>query len=366
MVMSHCQSPLDLFKFASTCKALQKIYKNLEQLRSAKKNIFRGGIASNLRNRFGAVACPDYCYSVARYRRLRHEFDGLSLAKIEKVIRARFLDATVPHERSAKDLFHIPRALDDAEVLVNAFVAEAWKNVDAFKALGYLRPGYEAKIIVLTPSEKARFLKSVFQYQHYCHMFFYKDEILFSMNTLLRRQFFKVQHGDLTEVLRFHSIVAFISTFYRGIVDTMRCTPVSEIRALGSKETVEYFLSSSFIEIIRFVHYLLCNGMRMFAKVCTRDPYSRTKFLLKEFYKIKITRHPAITVSGFDVADQGTHGEKTWTPWPYTEEVLKSEFDPALRSAIMFWDRERLENVEKAAAPKTLEGDEKTEPQTPS
>jgi hypothetical protein len=354
-IMSNCPSPVDLIKFTLTCKALRNIYESSHGSHS-KQDLILFDAMSNLIDRFiGPV--PGHCIAVTRYRKERHELGELSPRNVERHLKNGFLglwavDTNIDERWLMSDLCRISGVLEDAEVVVKELSTNAWWGRGLSGLPGVPSQHYKkTETLVLSRSEKARFLNSVFQYDDYCNMFFYEDNVLFNMNTPIRQRFFnKPGNNGKGDIIRFYSVVMFIYNYYRLVVETMTGGWIPETSTIGKDEERKYFRTAGCQEILRFVHYLVCQGIRLFVKVHAMDWNNRMELLLAKFYSLRDTHHPAISVHGIDFTGEGTHGDQTWTPWAHAREFIVPRYEPFLRSAYYFWDRERFSGEVTEAA----------------
>ncbi|EKJ76941.1 hypothetical protein NXS19_010899 [Fusarium pseudograminearum] len=264
------------------------LYKELDSLQLTKNQIYHR-VGMILQHRFGRYP-SGYCYAAAQYWMMRPDINNneLSYVQIERTIRQQFLRFPIPHRIPGvyARMQYFPevfRVLDDAEAVMEAYSTEAWRNTRAFQELGYLRPRDESQAIVLTMEEKTRFLDSVLQYEYYCHMFFYRDEILFNLNSLLRLESLRNDNGhyfNADDYIRFYSIVEFISAFYRDIFFTLKHY-ISSNPSTNEDHLVRHFRTAGNAEDTRFLQILLCQGTRLFVKVHAMDSDERTQLLLE-------------------------------------------------------------------------------------
>ncbi|KAG8670542.1 hypothetical protein FPOAC2_09905 [Fusarium poae] len=138
-IVEHCQSPLDYFRFAATCRTLRLIVgSSIRLLHREKRYEVYNGIVSSLRHRFGAVF-PHCCYSVMRYRKLgkriweeiEQDSDLLPLWRLERFNRDQFLETPIPEGNwgkrlSAPDFYLMSRILDQAEIVVKELSTKAF------------------------------------------------------------------------------------------------------------------------------------------------------------------------------------------------------------------------------------------------
>ncbi|KAG8361081.1 hypothetical protein FVEN_g972 [Fusarium venenatum] len=374
MIIKQSQGPLEYLNFASTCKTLLEITSRcLPGLSLDKSTEAYNNIILNLRHRFGTdfLSC---CYAVMRYRKLwrnmvlRKNTDSLDteswrnsdlipLRKVQNFNKEQFLEPPVLVPEACwggkllrQDYYLMSTVLHQAEIVVKELSKTAFQNTAAFENLGYRHHDYDESspvVVVLTQDERSRFLNAVLQYEYYCCLFFYKGNVVFENETKRHEGFFDNRnYSGLSEILGFYSVVMCVYTFYYDLIQTMRYTAFNNTTV----EKVMYFRLADWTKVLRFVHFLLCQGIHLFAKVYVMDSHRRMEFLLGEFFEHKDNKiYPVIDVWGRD-SNGDTHGETIWTPWAYSDKVLGPTERLFLRSAFALWDSERLDKMKSTVA----------------
>ncbi|KAL6914823.1 hypothetical protein FSST1_012583 [Fusarium sambucinum] len=399
MIIKQSQGPLEYLNFALACKTLlQATSRCLPGLSAEKSKDVYNDIILNLRNRFGTdfLSC---CYAVMRYRKLWRNMvlrkitgtretelrdsescddnesrdtqswdytdsldteswgniDLIPILKVQNFIKKHFLEHPVPEacwgrKLVRQDYFLMSTVLNQAEIVVKELSTTAFQNKAALEKLGYQHRDYDESspvVVVLTQDEKSRFLNAVLQYDYYCSLFFYKGDVVFQNEIKRHQRFFDNRdYSRLAQIVGFYSVVMCVYTFYRHLLTTMRCTMYNNT----TDEKVMYFRLADRTKVLRFLHYLVRQGIRPFAKVYVMDLHRKMEFLLGEFFEYEDNKtYPAIDVLGSDF-NVDAHGENIWTPWAYCEKVSGNTERLFLQSAFALWDSKRLDKMKPTVA----------------
>lgn len=271
--------------------------------------------------------------------------------------------------------------IEEGEWITEEYSPEAWENMKSHlqndRPWGQPIPRESADIaerIELTDTERQKFLVAACRFESYCQAFFDHQTMLFEEDHDMRRLLF--EEGSVfsvyTNIESFYSILYYIYNVYWvlffSVIDFLRVSPQV---LTDSQETAEAnailaryagqpaeaahpelqlcrFRHRTIMEMHKYIHWLVCQGMGMFAAVRRMSLEDRVEFVLASFFSITVTPHPTVLLlNAIEGHRKGIVGNDKWIPWVYCDIVSYDRPD-GWHCATAFWDEDRISEVLEA------------------
>ncbi|KAH7235600.1 hypothetical protein BKA59DRAFT_444687 [Fusarium tricinctum] len=187
--------------------------------------------------------------------------------------------------------------LVELEWIVESYAPQAWYEMQDSEIR---RP--ETQALVLSDTERRRFIQAAIHFETYCRIFFRHEKILFKRNASVRQAFFNASHKDGIKKGAFYSIAYYIFDQYLTMISNTSAnlsTPILPI-----------------LEMLNFAHFLTSQGIGLIYKLQCMEISAQTEFMLKWFYKVFQSQDPLVLMaSKIDLHRKGTVETRSWQPW---------------------------------------------------
>jgi hypothetical protein len=110
---------------------------------------------------------------------------------------------------------------------------------------------------------------------------------------------------------------------------------------------IRQFKDHTRLEMLKFTHFLLSQGLSMLFNLQCMDISEQTEFALPAFYRVSKNHHPVVLmVNGIDLYRKGTVEERPWQPWKGIEYPSYRSLG-VWKSGEAFWDKGRMYRLER-------------------
>ncbi|PNP76565.1 hypothetical protein FNYG_09984 [Fusarium nygamai] len=323
-IMTFCIEPKDLLALISSSPVfLQPFCQNRRAIVSP--------MIKHMRFRFGGDM-PRSCLMVARLRNMESK-GAAGNTRARRAAAGRAIKAILSISPkgpllhpvySLRHLKFVSDTLDKAESVMSSYAPQAWANINGISELG---PSHTAEELVLSMTERKRFMDSICLYDAYCTAFFSENAISSGDDTALRQSFLE-EDGIPSEIIkRFYSIMDYLRLSYRDWIDMAIGKRHRDILAMRENHSLFPPLEK---HIDPLINHFICSGPGVFRMLQDMRAPERYDILLRLLnrcetnaaYRQKIT------------FEQG-RGDKRM--WPY-REIEASLTMEEVQTAQHFWD----------------------------
>ncbi|KAF4493539.1 hypothetical protein FAGAP_10338 [Fusarium agapanthi] len=311
-IMTFCTGPNDLIALIrSSSVFLQPFFRNRRAIVSQ--------ITQNMRLRFGGDM-PQSCLMAALLRNMKSKCATGNSEALKAAAR-----------RIIKKILFISDTLDTAESVMTGYAHEAWENK--------FGPLHNATNLVLSQSEKKRFMDAICLYDAYCITFFSENAISSDDDTALRQSFLE-EHGIPGEIIkRFYSITFYLHYTYHSWINSAINERYHGISARGKSSSL--FLSPA-KHIGPLVNHLVRSGPSVFRMLRGKAYTGRHDFLLKSLDRCETTQEYFQKITSAE-------GRRDKRIWAYSDIALGiSRLE--VQTANHFWDPVLVESLTPASS----------------
>ncbi|PCD24713.1 hypothetical protein AU210_013829 [Fusarium oxysporum f. sp. radicis-cucumerinum] len=224
---------------------------------------------------------------------------------------------------SLRLLMFISDTLDKAEIVMTSYAHQAWTNKTGVKKLG---PSHTAGDLVLSQTEKKRFIDAICLYDAYCIAFFSENAISSYDDTTLRQSFLEDDGVPGEIIKRFYSITLYLYHFYHYWISIAIMKRHYDLSAKG--EDPSLFLPSK-KHIGQLVNHFVCSGPNVFRMLQDMGAPGRYDFILKLLDRCETDAEYLQKITSSQ-----SRGDKQ--VWAYRETADLNQ--QAVRTAQHFWD----------------------------
>jgi hypothetical protein len=230
------------------------------------------------------------------------------------------------------------------EWIVESHAPQAWYEMQVSEIR---RP--ETQALVLSDTERRRFIQAAINFETYCRMFFRHEKILFKRNASVRQAFFNASHKDGIKKGAFYSIAYYIFDQYLTMISNTSANLSTPILPMSSTQDQSRRKSrwerQTRLEMLNFAHFLTSQGIGQIYKLQCMEISAQTEFMSEWFYKVFQSQDPLVLmVSKIDLHRKGTVETRSWQPWQGIGGESFRTMAP-WRCGAFFWDRERIKSL---------------------
>ncbi|KAF5683591.1 hypothetical protein FDENT_7203 [Fusarium denticulatum] len=247
MIMTFCIEPKDLLALIRSSPVfLQPFCQNRRAIVSR--------IIKHMRFRFGGDM-PRSCLMVARLRNMESK-GAAGSPEVRKATAKKAIEGILGLSPkgpllhpvySLRHLRFISDTLDTAESVMSSYAYQAWANINGARKLG---PSHTAEELVLSKTERKRFMDAIYIYDAYCTAFF-SDNAISSGDDATLRQSLLEEDGILDEVIkRFYSITTYLHHKYYYWIDMAIGKGHRDITYMGDKHSLVPHLEKHIDQLI--------------------------------------------------------------------------------------------------------------------
>ncbi|KAG7410059.1 hypothetical protein Forpe1208_v011622 [Fusarium oxysporum f. sp. rapae] len=322
-VMSFCTEPKDLISLINSSPVfLQPFCRNRRSIVSE--------VIKNMRFRFGGDM-PHGCLMAARLRNMESKgaegspevLKATTKRTIKSILRLSPKGALLHPLYSLRLFMFISDTLDKAESVMATYAHQAWTNETGVKKLG---PSHTAGDLVLSQTERKRFMDAICLYDAYCIAFFSENAISSHDDTTLRQSFFEDDGVPGEVIKRFYSITLYLHRFYHYWISIAMMKRHHDLSA--NCEGPSLFLPSA-KHIGQLVNHFVCSGPSLFRMLQDMGAPGRYYFVLKLLDRCE-------TDAGYLQKITSTQGRGDKRIWAYLEMADLNQ--QAVQTAQYFWD----------------------------
>ncbi|KAF9778544.1 hypothetical protein IL306_003653 [Fusarium sp. DS 682] len=328
-ILSFCTDPRDLMALVLSSSVFLVPF-------CANRLSILGGVVKDMRFRFGGDM-PINCMMAARLRSIRSQWkfdytrvlEDSNKAAIERTFKGSCKGPMLHPSYSLRAFGFISEILVEAEGLMISYSCRAWNLSSAL---------HEGQELVLSATEKKRFLDAICLFEAYCTAFFFGNGVLFEEDSGLRQRFFEDYDGPEKNISRFYSIFYYLWDFYRfhlqidGKHDQSSSLP-SYVEATGGLGQ-PYLLTQSGDRLGQAVEAALCKGLQFFHELQQMETQAEIRQFLDKHVKDSST-HSVFSNIKAECAYR-------WNPWAYIDMTGLTQTQ--IHTADRFWDRSRRKN----------------------
>ncbi|SCO91516.1 uncharacterized protein FRV6_15644 [Fusarium oxysporum] len=322
-IMSFCTEPKDLITLIKSSPVfLQPFCRNRRAIVSQ--------VIKGMRFRFGGDM-PHSCLMAARLRNMESKgaegspevLKATAKRTIKSILRLPAKGALLHPLYSLRLLMFISDTLDKAETVMTSYAHQAWTNKTEAKKLG---PSHTAGNLVLSQTERKRFMYAICLYDAYCIAFFSENAISSPDDTTLRQSFLEDDGVPGEIVKRFYSITLYLHHFYHYWISSAIMKKHHDLSA--KRENLSLFLPSA-RHIHQLINHFVCSGPSVFRMLQDMGAPRRYDFILKLLDRCETDVEYLQKITS-------THGRGDKRIWAYGEMADLNQ--QAVQTAQYFWD----------------------------
>ncbi|EGU82729.1 hypothetical protein FOPG_11771 [Fusarium oxysporum f. sp. conglutinans race 2 54008] len=323
MIMSFCTEPKDLITLIKSSPVfLQPFCRNRRAIVSQ--------VIKGMSFRFGGDM-PHSCLMAARLHNMESKgaedspevLKATAKRTIKSILRLPPKGALLHPLYSLRLLMFISDTLDKAEIVMTSYAHQAWTNKTGVKKLG---PSHTTGNLVLSQTERKRFMDAICLYDAYCIAFFSENANSSHDDTTLRQSFLEDDGVPGEIIKRFYSITLYLYHFYHYWISIAIMKKHYDLSAKG--EDPSLFLPSK-KHIGQLVNHFVCSGPSVFRMLQDMGAPGRYDFILKLLDRCETDAEYLQKITSTQ-----SRGDKQI--WAYREMADLNQ--QAVRTAQHFWD----------------------------